>query len=88
MPYIKKEQKKKYKDILLKLKTNNNILSNPGELTYAITKLYLKYLKQNKRCYKTFNDIIGAIECSKMEFYRREIVKYEKEKIKENGDCY
>ena len=88
MPYIKKEQKKKYKDILLLLKTNTDIISNPGELNYLVTKILQIYLIKNKLSYKTLNEIIGAIECSKIEFYRREIVKYEKEKIKENGDCY
>jgi len=88
MPYIKKEQKKKYKDILLLLKTNTDIISNPGELNYLVTKILQIYLIKNKLSYKTLNEIIGAIECSKIEFYRREIVKYENKKIKENGDCY
>ena len=38
--------------------------------------------------YATINDIIGALEGAKMEFYRRVVAPYEDEKIKENGDVY
>tara|TARA_Y100000296_G_C5178378_1_gene261563 strand:+ start:2143 stop:2556 length:414 start_codon:yes stop_codon:yes gene_type:complete len=32
--------------------------------------------------------ILGAVECAKLELYRRAVVPYEKKKIKENGDVY
>jgi len=38
--------------------------------------------------YQTINDIIGALEGAKMEFYRRVVVPYEDKKIKDNGDVY
>jgi hypothetical protein len=33
-------------------------------------------------------DAVGAIECCKLEFYRRVAVPYEERKIKTNGDVY
>jgi len=60
---------------------------NPGELNYVITKLCLAYVNGHPR-YQDYNDVVGALECAKLEFYRRAIVPYEEKKIKENGDLY
>lgn len=38
--------------------------------------------------YDTINDILGALEGSKLEFYRRIAVPYENVKLAENGDVY
>ena len=61
---------------------------NPGELNYKITKTCIEYLESEGKCYKTINEIIGALECAKIEFYRRVAVPYEQTKIEENGDVY
>jgi len=34
------------------------------------------------------NAIIGALECAKLELYRRVAAPYEDDKIAENGDVY
>lgn len=82
MPYIKEEDKKKlgYYD--------NQNPSTAGELNYLITRLMLRYLTFKKPSYQTYNDLIGVLECAKMELYRRKIADYENEKIQENGDVY
>ena len=59
-----------------------------GELNYLITKLILAYSAEKGRTYTTFNEVVGALECCKQEFYRRVVVPYEEEKRKENGDVY
>jgi len=59
-----------------------------GELNYAITKLLITYLRHNKECYQSINDVVGALECAKLEFQRRIIGKYEDSKIVENSDVY
>jgi hypothetical protein len=59
----------------------------PGELNYQITCLIINYAKQNND-YRGFNDILGALEAAKMEFYRRWVVPYEDYKIAVNGDVY
>jgi len=80
MPYIQEYHKKRLAD--------NIPPRNPGELNYLITKLLLKYWKNSLANYQSINDIIGALECAKQEFYRRIVISYEEKKIKENGDCY
>jgi hypothetical protein len=59
-----------------------------GELNYQITKLCKAYRENDGNGYQTFNDIIGALEAAKLEFYRRMVVPYEDIKITENGDVY
>lgn len=59
-----------------------------GELNYAITFLISNYFHRMGGCYQQINDVIGALDGAKAEFYRRIAVPYEDEKIKENGDVY
>ena len=59
---------------------------NAGELNYQLTSLITRYETQRGTCYQTMNDIIGALEGAKMEYYRRAIAPYEDIKIDENGD--
>lgn len=60
----------------------------PGELNFAITSLLIGYLASSAGDYTTMNEIVGALECAKQEFYRRVMVPYENAKIEENGDVY
>jgi hypothetical protein len=78
MPYIKKEQR------------TRDTLEAPGtagELNYAITDLIQFYWTLHRN-YQGINDIVGALEGAKLEFYRRVVAPYEDIKIKENGDVY
>jgi len=59
-----------------------------GQLNYAITQLLVGYAEREGLCYQTINDIVGAMECCKSEFYRRVVIPYEDAKRKENGDVY
>jgi hypothetical protein len=61
---------------------------NEGELNFAITSILTYYVGEHGLCYKTINDILGALEGAKLEFYRRIAVPYENAKISENGDVY
>ena len=63
-------------------------MKKSGELNYMLTCKCLEYLKTMGKSYGTMNEIIGALDCAKMEFYRRVVVPYEQEKCKENGDVY
>jgi hypothetical protein len=62
--------------------------TNPGELNYSITQLLIRYIENNGLSYQSINDVLGALEGSKQEFYRRVAAPYEDKKIKENGDVY
>jgi hypothetical protein len=65
----------------------------PGDLNYAITKAINDYL-QDRTLYKgdysyvDLNDILGALEGAKLEFYRRVVAPYEEQKRFDNGDVY
>lgn len=62
--------------------------NTPGELNYLLTLVCKEYMDRHGLEYSTINDIIGALEGAKLEFYRRIAAPYEDGKIKENGDIY
>lgn len=60
-----------------------------GELTYAICELvnaYVKAISFDKPRFSTYGEVVAALECAKLEFYRRSVVPHEKKKVKEHGD--
>lgn len=59
-----------------------------GELNYTFTRIIVGYMQRKKLCYQTINDILGALEGAKLEFYRRVVVPYENKRKKANGDVY
>jgi len=59
----------------------------PGELNYAITQLIIDYL-YGRTSYAAFNEVIGVLECAKLELYRKMVAPYEDKKCAENGDVY
>lgn len=86
MPYIKQEDRERITDNGLGIEIDAP--NNAGELNYAITMLCDTYFKINGGRYQQINDIVGALEGAKLEFYRRVAAPYEDVKIKENGDVY
>lgn len=79
MPYITQEQRDE-------LDNWDTIPETAGELNYMITRLVHEFWEENGSNYQAFNDIVGALECAKLELYRRWIGPYEDVKIMENGD--
>jgi len=68
---------------------NGEIPKNAGELNYAVTSLMNQYISTGTKInYQRFNDIIGVLESSKLEIYRRLVAEYEDKKIIENGDVF
>lgn len=59
-----------------------------GELNFIITKLCLDYIEEQGRNYSTINEVVGVLECAKLEFYRRAAAVYEDVKRIQNGDVY
>jgi hypothetical protein len=59
-----------------------------GELNYQLTRVVQKYVKDHGASYRVFNDVIGALECAKLELYRRLVAPYEDTKRAQNGDVY
>jgi hypothetical protein len=91
MPYIKQERRDKFDSwinnlvaaILFTAELNGGGVA--GDLNYTITKL-IKLVYDGRECYQNYNEIIGILECCKLEMYRRAISSYENKKIIENGD--
>lgn len=81
MPYIKPEERRTTAIAVGQIKT-------PGHLNYILTLVVKEYMRQHNLSYQTINDIVGAFEGAKLEFYRRIAVPYENAKLAENGDVY
>ena len=93
MPYIKPESREQLDEQIRDLASQLMAADNgalAGELNYAITSLLLKtyYGIHRELRYHHINEIIGILECAKMEFYRRQAAPYEDVKAQENGDVY
>jgi hypothetical protein len=61
---------------------------NMGELTYVLTTVAIRYVEAHGRRFQTFGEVLGALQATSLEFYRRRVADYEDEKIEENGDVY
>lgn len=70
------------------LTQGENDPETPGELNFAITLELIAYMDRMGLSYETINDILGALEGAKLEFYRRVAVPFEETKIAINGDLY
>ena len=57
-----------------------------GDLNYVFSKIAIAYIENMG--YQQINDVIGALECAKLELYRRYVGAYEDSKMNENGDIY
>lgn len=84
MPYITKQRRDELGDNRIAYET----AETSGELNYQITQVILQYLDDKGKSYSTINDILGALEGAKLEFYRRVVAPYENLKNMENGDVY
>jgi hypothetical protein len=82
MPYIKQSRRDH-----LSSAWSRHRPENAGELNYIITTIVARYWDATSD-YQGINDIVGALEGAKLEFYRRIVVLYEERKIAENGDVY
>lgn len=84
MPYIEKNNRKIFDEKLLYLARS---IDTTGELNYCITKLIHNILEKNPLIvsYDVFNQMMGVVECVKLELYREVIAKYEDNKKALNG---
>jgi hypothetical protein len=62
--------------------------ANAGELNFIVTEACIDYLKIRGISYTNLNEVIGVLECAKLEFYRRLAAPYESIKMAQNGDVY
>jgi hypothetical protein len=89
MPYITKEEKEQLEPLAAKL---GQLAFSPGQLNFIFTTIIHEYIKNigaanmTRLKYGYINEVIGALECCKLELYRRVAAPYEDKKIAENGD--
>lgn len=87
MPYISREKRAVLNPAVQGLadafKALDDDANFAGNLNFALSKLFLLLYPQAN--YQRFNDIVGALECCKLELYRKRIAPYEEIKEKENG---
>jgi len=86
MPYINLTQRIDLNPIVVAGMHHPSITA--GELNYTLTMLCINYMEHNGKNYQHINDVVGALEGAKMEFYRRYAAPYEDTKIIQNGDVY
>ena len=68
--------------------TPAHIPTTAGELNFVLTVVCLQYMRRQGVRYQQINDIVGALESCKLEFYRRLAAGYEDDMIVKNGDVY
>jgi hypothetical protein len=88
MPYIQKDLRLKYNAMLAMLRGSMDSFGCVGELNYLITRICGIYANKKGVSYTTLNEIVGVLECVKLELARRKLSPYEEEKCKTNGDVY
>ena len=90
MPYIDENERDKFEKDLNQI--SHNILTM-GEMNYCISTMVSNFLErideiEGKVGYHHYNQLIGVLECAKLELYRRLIAPYEDVKIIDDGDVY
>lgn len=91
MPYIEQSRREEIESFVPQRDIYNCLITMDavaGDLNYLITSMVDSYILANGLSYRTINDIVGALECAKMELYRRVASGYEDSKIKQNGEVY
>ncbi len=92
MPYIKEEDREDLDEHIAAIASiisgEKYEASRAGLLNYAFSSIIGDILKVEGLTYNRANSYIGALECAKMEIYRRVIAPYEDEKMKANGDVF
>ena len=61
---------------------------NAGDLNYLVSVFMDNFIAENGCRYTYLNEMVGALECCKLELYRRLAAPYEDEVLEANGDAY
>ena len=91
MPYITPDKRNELDDPLASLAAKVIVEDSRGQagvLNYCISALLNEVLKTKGINYRNINELIGVLECAKLELYRRVASPYEDEKIQSNGDVF
>jgi len=92
MPYIAQEHRSEYDVLIRELAARLRAQSDnqrKGHANYVITQLLRRAwaLEQPEHeSYSSHADVIGTLECAKLELYRRFVARYEDRAIERHGD--
>jgi len=88
MPYIKDEDRQAFDHFIEQLCEELEVEDfKAGEINYIISRIMNQALR-GKLNYAKINELIGVLECAKLELYRRVAAPYEDTKIRDNGEVY
>ena len=81
MPYVSKQVRKYLDRGFWEPETT-------GELTYVLYREVMNWVRapEDGPNFERYSQAIAALECAKMELYRRHVAPYENLKLEENGD--
>ena len=93
MPYIKKQRRDDFSDVLIRLmnrlheieRSEESEKLSAGDINYITSRIAHTYLELKGLRYEHINAVIGALECVKQELYRTIAADYENQKAVENG---
>lgn len=90
MPYITQHMRDEVDEEIIhlvqRLKTIAQDTRRAGVLNYTITQLLATFYNlPEKQSYATYNELIGVLDCCKLEFYSTFVATYEEQKSQENG---
>ena len=87
MPYIKREERAQYQELLDELakRVPEDRMARPGHMNYLVSLLIEKVYGKDLR-YADHNEVLGMLSGVSLEFYRRKTAPYEDIKIAEEGD--
>ena len=87
MPYIPSNRRREINNELTTI-GDQFMPQNAGDLNYVITCFIDNFIFENGCRYGHLNEMMGALECCKLELYRRLVGPYEDEVLEANGDAY
>jgi len=94
MPYIKQNRRTEISESpeLGNFSECGSLVENVGELNWVITLICHNYILAKEtylskgKTYSVLNEVVGALECAKLELYRTIAAPYEDKKRQENGN--
>ena len=87
MPYIPSTRSREINNELTTI-GDQFMPQNAGDLNYIVSTFIDNFLVEKGLRYSHINEMIGALDCCKMELYRRIAEPYEDSVIDKNGDAY
>ncbi len=89
MPYIDKVSRNLFDPYIKQIKERVGLaaMQRPGEMNYIVSQLIRQVYGEHPK-YADYNEIVGFLECCKMELYRVRVGPYEEKKSMDNGHLY